>query len=129
MLLKRKRRSDQEWMELIQECRQSGFTDQAWCSEHEIPLSTFYNRISYFRKKACDIPSPSRGSLQPSQQVVSLSVMEDTSVTVPCGTPERESFSCLPAVILTVKGCRMEINNHADQDTIQNTLLALQQLC
>ena len=116
-------------MELIQECRSSGLSDQAWCSEHEIPISTFYNRISHFRKRACDIPSPSRAPVQLSQQVVALSVMEDTDITAPWGTQETETFSCLPAVILTVKGCRMEINNHADRDTIQNTLLALQQLC
>lgn len=129
MLQKRTRRSDQEWMELIQECRSSGLSDQAWCSEHEIPLSTFYNRISYFRKQACDIPSPSRDSVQPSQQVVSLPVMEDTGIPALYDAQETERFSCLPAVILTVKGCRVEINNHADKDTIQNTLLALQQLC
>ena len=117
-------------MELIQECRSSGLSDRLWCSEHDIPISTFYNRISYFRKRACDIPSPNQNTVQPSQQVVALSVVEDTDITVePCGTQETGSFSCLPAVALTIKGCRMEINNHADKDTIRNTLLALQQLC
>ena len=130
MLQKRTRRSDQEWMELIQECRGSGLSDRAWCSEHDIPISTFYNRISYFRKRACNIPSPNRNTVQPSQQVVALSLVEDTSITVePCGKQEAGAFPCLPAVTLTIKGCRLEINNHAGRDTIRNTLLALQQLC
>lgn len=55
--------------------------------------------------------------------------MEDTGITAPRGTQEAETFSYVPAVTLTVKVCRIEINNHADKDTIQNTLLALQQLC
>ena len=130
MLQKQTRRSEQEWMKLIQECRGSGLSDRAWCSEHDIPISTFYNRISYFRKKACDIPSPARSAVQPSQQVVALSVVEDTGIPADsCVTQETGAFSCLPAVTLTIKGCRLEINNHAGKDTIRNTLIALQQLC
>ena len=31
MVQRHPKRSDQEWMELIQECRTSGLTDKAWC--------------------------------------------------------------------------------------------------
>ena len=36
-------RSLDEWMELVTECRQSGLTDAAWCNEHGISPSCFYN--------------------------------------------------------------------------------------
>lgn len=36
-------RSLEEWMELVTECRQSGLTDAAWCNEHGIAPSCFYN--------------------------------------------------------------------------------------
>ena len=36
-------RSLEEWMELVTECRQSGLTDAAWCNEHGISPSCFYN--------------------------------------------------------------------------------------
>ena len=52
-------RSLEEWMELVTECRQSGLTDAAWCNEHGISPSCFYNAVSRLRKRACEIPEPS----------------------------------------------------------------------
>lgn len=52
-------RSLDEWMELVTACRQSGFTDVAWCHENEISPSCFYNAVSRLRKRACEIPEPS----------------------------------------------------------------------
>ena len=52
------RRSMEEWMELVTECRQSGLTDAAWCHEHGISPSCFYNAVIRLRKRACQIPEP-----------------------------------------------------------------------
>lgn len=52
------RRSLDNWLELINECRQSGLTDAAWCEAHGISPSCFYNAVSRLRKKACQIPDP-----------------------------------------------------------------------
>ena len=51
-------RSLDEWMELVTQCRQSGFSDAAWCNEHCIFPSCFYNAVTRLRKKACQIPEP-----------------------------------------------------------------------
>ena len=51
-------RSLDEWMELVIECRQSGLTDAAWCNEHGISPSCFYNAVTRLRKKDCQIPDP-----------------------------------------------------------------------
>lgn len=51
-------RSLDEWMELVTACRQSGLTDAAWCNEHGISPSCFYNAVTRLRKKACQIPEP-----------------------------------------------------------------------
>lgn len=51
-------RSLDEWMDLVTECRQSGLTDVAWCNEHGISPSCFYNAVTRLRKKACQIPDP-----------------------------------------------------------------------
>ena len=51
-------RSLDEWMELVIQCRQSGLSDAAWCSEHGISPSCFYNAITRLRKRACQIPEP-----------------------------------------------------------------------
>lgn len=52
-------RSLDEWMELVTACRQSGLTDAAWCHEHGISPSCFYNAVSRLRKRAYRIPDPS----------------------------------------------------------------------
>ena len=48
-------RSLDKWMELVTECRQNGLTDAAWCNEHGISPSCFYNAVtrlwSYVKKK------------------------------------------------------------------------------
>ena len=53
----RLRRTDDDWMQLITECRQSGVSDKLWCEQHDIPASSFYNAVVRLRKKACDIPA------------------------------------------------------------------------
>ena len=35
-MTKRKYRTDEEWLSLIQECRLSGLTDKQWCEAHQI---------------------------------------------------------------------------------------------
>ncbi len=52
------RRSLDDWMELVTECRKSGLTDAAWCETQGISPSCFYNAVSRLRKKACQIPDP-----------------------------------------------------------------------
>ena len=51
-------RSLNEWLDLVIEYRQSGLTDAAWCNEHGISSSCFYNAVISLRKKACQIPNP-----------------------------------------------------------------------
>ena len=51
-------RSLDEWMELVTECRQSGLSDAAWCHEHRISPSCFYNAVTRLRKRACQMPTP-----------------------------------------------------------------------
>ena len=51
-------RSLEKWMDLVIQCRQSGLTDAAWCNEHGISPSYFYNAVTRLRKKACQIPDP-----------------------------------------------------------------------
>ena len=50
------RRSQDEWFQLIQECRNSGLSDRTWCEQHGILVSSFYNAVKRLRKSACDIP-------------------------------------------------------------------------
>ena len=55
-MIKRKYRTDEEWLSLIHECRLSGLTDKQWCEAHQICPSNFYYQIQKFRKRVCEIP-------------------------------------------------------------------------
>lgn len=49
--IRAKCRSQEEWLQLIQECRSSGLTDRTWCEQHGIMVSSFYNAVKRLRKK------------------------------------------------------------------------------
>ena len=66
------RRPDQEWLDLIQECRSSGMTDKAWCEMNHIQPSKFYYHIRRLRKKACDIPANSKSASLEHHEIVKL---------------------------------------------------------
>ena len=77
-------RSLDEWMDLVIQCRQSGLTDAAWCNEHGISPSCFYNAVTRLRKKACQIPdSAGKASTldltSHKQDVVQIAIEPETS--------------------------------------------------
>lgn len=130
MIQKSPKRTEQEWMSLINECRSSGLSDRTWCAAHGIPMSTFYNRISYFRKKAHLIPDAAPCVAEPRQQVVALSVVDEnpnSRMAEPIEMDDTAGNACV--IALSLHGARIEISNHACREVIQNTLLSLQYLC
>ena len=79
---KNPRRTDKEWLDLIQECRSSGLSDKCWCQEHHIHTSNFYYQIRRLRQKACEIPEPVHSSFSGKQEVVQLSLIVLTSLLI-----------------------------------------------
>ena len=45
-------RSDEEWMQFITSCRQSGLSDKEWCASNGIVASSFYNVVVRLCKKS-----------------------------------------------------------------------------
>lgn len=119
-------RSDQEWLDLIQECRTSGLGDKQWCELQGIPISSFYTKITKLRRKACDVPRAQRRVLREFQQVVPLSIIDEEPETY---RNEKIVATDSKAVVLQINQYSIEIFNHAARDTILNTLSVLQQLC
>ncbi len=125
-------RSDQEWMDIITECRQSGLSDSVWCEQHHIASSTFYNAIKRLRAKACDIPTPMYKSgkniidLTSCQDVVKINVtpdndypaVQDSEVS---GT-QYEHIGMSPVIELTVGNISLKVCNGADPGILGNIL-------
>lgn len=127
--MRNKRRTDEEWLSLIQECRSSGFSDRDWCEQNNISINTFYNTITRLRKKACMVPEAIGSTMDVSPEIVPLllvgeahSQMLDTTPQLPTDvTPSGE------ALTIMVNGCKVAINNNARRDVIYHTISALRE--
>ena len=113
--------NNEQWLNLITQCKAGGLTDRQWCIENGIPVSTFYYHVRALRKKACEVPEAVDAAAQ-KQEVVQIPLWEKEqhSDTVALQTP---------SICLEMQGIRIEIHEQAGADVIRNTLLALRQLC
>jgi len=134
-------RSDQEWLDLITECRQSGLTDKDWCETNSIPVSSFYNAISRLRKKACEVPEregsvPVMDLTSHKQDVVPISIVPDpdTVTAVPAGTvpvhpdriPVHSDLDNLHTIEIFFKnGSSLRVSNDADAALLQKVICAV----
>lgn len=121
------KRSEREWMDLIQVCRTSGLGDKDWCEQHGIPISTFYTKITRLRRKACEKPAANHCIIRESQQVVPLPIIDQVPQACRNEMPIADTQS--KAVVLRINEYCIEISNLAARDTILNTLSVLRQLC
>lgn len=118
------KRTDEEWMNLIQECRSSGLSDKCWCEEHHIHPSSFYYQIRRLRNMACGIPEPIPSFPSPKQEIVQISFeapAPEAAGTEP-SVPET-------AIRIMIHGFPIEITNAAAEETVFHTLSALRRLC
>ena len=118
-------RSLDEWMELVTECRQSGLTDAAWCNEHGISPSCFYNAVTRLRKRACQIPDPvgkasTLDSTSHKQDVVQIAIEPEISPAelIPNGRNSSMHLDNSHTIEIEAKGLLIRMSN-----TIQPTLL------
>ncbi len=126
-------RTDAQWLDIITECRNSGFSDKVWCSRMNIPASSFYSAVSRLQKKASlDVPQREFHVRQEKQQVVPLTIIDETCIEDKSSAQDQPVDGEMKndtAVTLKWQGITVEIRNHAGSAVIRNTLSALQELC
>ena len=74
------KRSKEEQLQLITECRQSGLSDAEWCRQHNVCVSTFYNWVKRLRKEACEVPQAFYGhslAESPKPDIVKVDILPD----------------------------------------------------
>ena len=116
-------RSLDEWMELVTACRQSGLTDAAWCHEHGISPSCFYNAVTRLRKRACQIPDPSGKAstldlTSHKQDVVQIAIEPDQSPAELISMEQNNSHT----IEIEASGLRIRMSN-AVQPVLLRTLM------
>ena len=131
MLQKRKHYTEQEWLELIQQCRASGLTDKDWCEQNGITRSCFYYHVKLLRDKACQVPEKAAMLSAPVQHVVELAFRDDPDTTIQPleGSEQAHDTDWVPAISIKTGNVTIEISNQAARDTICNTLQSLPGLC
>lgn len=121
------------WYNLIQECRTSGMSDAQWLKENNIKPPTFYYHVKKLRNKACEIPENQCTMRQPEvHEVVPVYLNDIATASAPAvNNPNatHKNYDTDAAIRLQIHDIFVEITNTATQDTIQNTLVALQGLC
>ena len=126
MKKRNRRRTDQEWMELIQDCRTSGLTDKQWCEENHISLSNFYKRIRKLRENAYEVPDRTGPVQEVRHEVVEITDSFPEDINRPAS---REISPADTAVRLVFKGVPVEITNAASMDAVFHTISVLEKLC
>lgn len=130
-------RTDQEWMDLIRECRTSGLTDKDWCEQHHLQRSSLYYHIQRLRKKSCEIPASAHVDRKPVQHaVVPLIVQDNASFHAPVQClPDQtgaahEIDSPRPAAVrIRCRELQIELLDGADSRVVRDTLSVLYSLC
>ena len=126
-------RSDEEWFQIINECRRSGLSDSQWCKQHDIRESTFFCAVGRLRKKAYAIPDRNKSidvlsNSLPKQEVVRIDIEPEL---LPSGRPE--PMQEIPAMYLDnshtieidVHGINIRVFNSVDTTLLKTVLSAL----
>lgn len=117
------RRTETEWINIIQSCKSSGYSDIEWCRLNNIPISTFYRKLNILRNKACadDLTKP---VVRDEQEVVEVNLHQEQPI--PKVAPQVNNEVALR---LNINGVTIDILNTAAKTTIENTLQSLRSLC
>lgn len=126
-------RSEEEWFQIINECRRSGLSDSQWCKQHDIPESTFFCAVARLRKKAYAIPDRNHSidvlsNSIPKQDVVRIDI--EPELPAPSSP---EPIQVVPATYLDnshtieidVRGINIRIFNSVDTELLKTVLSAL----
>lgn len=124
----RLKRTDQEWFDLIQDCRTSGLKINSWCEQHSITLKALYYHTRWLQQKGYSIPGRVIAAPKQRQDTIELDIPGNRSMG-----SGREPALALETSIAVVRidfhGVLLEIFNHAAPDIIINTVHALLKQC
>ena len=125
-------RTDNEWFELIMECRKSGLSDTAWCQAKSIPVGTFYCAVNRLRKKNYALPKSNSVTnttldLTAKQDVVQIDIEEKSSLTAskPAQQVAKTYLGNSHTIEINVHGIGISVSNEADPRLLKVILATL----
>ena len=126
-------RTLEEWQSLILECRSRGMTDAEWCRINGIAKNAFYSALKRLRKKAVELPAPSKGipfhdlTAPIPQDVVKVTPVPDMSPTssVPKDPVRSELSADTHTIQIHLGSLEISMTNDADPALVAETLKLL----
>ena len=88
---------ENQWQNIIKECRDSGMSTSKWCEENGINVKTYYYHLRKIREKACEQIAVPVGVL-PSAGSVTIRING-----IEAEIPEGTSLETITAVIKAMK--------------------------
>nr|WP_024837318.1 hypothetical protein [Clostridium sp. 12(A)] len=109
------------WIERIQECRASNQKVSDWCTAHDVSIKSYYYWLRKIKREAFDAIPAERET-----KVPTVASRPSMFAEMPHTTA---NFSSSTAVIIRLGNTTLEIQNGADQETIENPLRTIRHLC
>lgn len=117
------RYTEEEKMELITRCRQSGLSDYEWCRENNINSSTFYYWIKKLRIEACEPELPAVTKEAQKQEVVKIDIIPEQELIPPPAARNVITKDDTTAPIeLILNGCALKIHNNVNPALLVQTI-------
>ncbi|HHV12924.1 MAG TPA: IS66 family insertion sequence element accessory protein TnpB [Clostridiales bacterium] len=106
----------EQWKQMVLDCQNSGLTVKQWCEQNHVTHHAYYYWLRKLRTELCDtLPV----SVDESKKPV---VFKKLEVQAPISGAQA-------AVIIHLSSATLEIQNGADQQTVEAVLLALKNIC
>ena len=115
--------TDEQWLDIFQQCKASGISDLQWCRQNHIAPSTFYYRLNKFRKEKSETVAETKSMLPEYHEVVPLVVCDEDS---PSKHPEA---TVSPSIRISIGDICLDIFSDANHTLIAETLMAVKSIC
>ena len=123
------RRTPEEWMKLVLECRKSGMSDRQWCNTNDISYYTFASAIKTLRRMNYEIPKSRDLDIHdltiPKQDVVKVDIVNDIQPPAECIPEVAPHIDNSHMIEISLGDVHISLCNGADPDLVARTLSAL----
>ncbi len=123
------RRSPEEWMKLVLECRKSGMSDRQCCIANDISYYTFASAIKNLRRMNYEIPKSKDFDIHdlalPKQDVVKVDIVNDIQPPMECIPEVASHIDNSHMIEIKLGDVHIYLCNGADPDLVARTLSAL----
>jgi len=130
------RRTNDEWLRIIQEAKASGTSDFQYCKDHGITLSTYYRAIKRLHRIACEVPDNCPSCTKQEHEIVPINLSElpickadrnQHEFPEPFADVRESSFKA--TIRINLGGSTVKLSNDAEPSLASTVLHMLSQKC